>query len=416
MHLLLKNIRQLWLTETENRLLYKGKEMSEVPFIENAFLYIKDGHFADFGTMDTLTNFPEDTEVIDASGQLVLPAWCDSHTHIVFAASREEEFLYRLQGMTYEEIAEKGGGILNSARKLQTTSENDLFASAWQRLQNVMAMGTGAIEIKSGYGLSVAAELKMLRVIQRLKEKAPIPIKATFLGAHAVPMEYKTRRNEYINLIINEMLPQIASESLADYCDVFCDKGFFTPDETETILEAAWKYGLKPKIHANELAVSGGVQTGVKMNAVSVDHLECITQTEIDCLLASETMPTVLPGTSFFLNIAYSPARKMIENGLPVCIATDYNPGSTPSGNMAFTVALACTQQKLLPQEALAAATLNGAAAMEIAENYGSISIGKVANFILTKKIPSLAYMPYAYGENHIDKVFFSGKLFTKEK
>jgi imidazolonepropionase len=385
--------------------------MHEIPHINNAYLWIKDGLIADYGAMTDLpTDLPKDAQIIDATDKMVLPAWCDSHTHIVYAGSREGEFVDRINGLTYEQIAERGGGILNSARRLAAATEDELLAAAYTRLQEVITFGTGAIEIKSGYGLSVEAELKMLRVIKRLKIMTDVTIKATFLGAHAVPLAYKTNRNAYIDLIINEMLPQIAAEGLADYCDVFCDEGFYTVAETDKILKAAAAFGLLPKIHANELAVSGGVQVGVANNAVSVDHLERITAVEIECLRHSATIPTALPGTSFFLGIPYAPARAMLAADLPLCLATDYNPGSTPSGNMPFLLALACIQMRLTPEEAINAVTLNGAAAMQLGNSHGSIAVGKVGSVILTKKIPSLAFLPYSYGSNCIEQVFLKGK------
>lgn len=401
------------MAERQPRQVVKGVDMAEVPQVENAFVLCKDGLIADFGRMDTC---PKDAdEVIDATGRLVLPTWCDSHTHLVFAKSREEEFVYKIQGMSYEEIAAKGGGILNSARKLAAASEDELFESAMRRLDEVIGFGTGAIEIKSGYGLSFDAEIKMLRVIRRIKEAAPIPVKASFLGAHALPMAFKKNRNAYIDLIVQEMLPAIASEGLADYCDVFCERGFFTPDETAHILTAAAGYGLKPKIHANQLDYSGGVQVGVAHNAVSVDHLEHCGAAEIAALQGSDTMPTLLPSCAFFINLPMPPARALMQAGLPVCIASDYNPGSTPSGKMPFVVALACIKMRMLPEEALNAATLNGAKAMELEDEVGSIAIGKRANLILTKKIPSLAYIPYAFGSDTVDKVILNGKVWNAD-
>jgi imidazolonepropionase len=347
----------------------------------------------------------------DCDGALVLPSFIDSHTHIVFAASREEEFVMRIKGKSYEEIAAAGGGILNSAAKLQKMSEDDLFEEAFFRLRKLMSWGTGAIEIKSGYGLTVADELKMLRVIKRLKASVSIPVKATFLGAHAFPLAYKQNRSGYINLIIHEMLPQIAAEGLADYIDVFCDQGFFTPEETSELLIAAMQYGLKPKIHGNELGYTGGVQTAVKHNALSVDHLEYTGDAEIEALLNSNTMPVALPGCSFFLGIPYAPARKMIDAGLPVCLASDYNPGSTPNGRMGFVLSLACTQMKLTPEEAMNALTINAAYALELSHEFGSITKGKRANLVITKKVNSLAYLPYSFGEDLVENVLVDGKI-----
>lgn len=408
--LLIKNIKCLYGILEDNNALKKGADMANVQSIDNAYLLIVDGLIHSYGSMDTCPTDTDDT--IDATACFVLPGWCDSHTHIVYAASREEEFVYRLKGMSYAEIAEKGGGILNSAKKMAAIDEDTLYEQAAARLENVIKMGTVAIEIKSGYGLTTESELKMLRVIKRLKENYAISIKSTFLGAHAIPTDYKENRQAYIDLLINEMLPIIAKENLADYIDVFCDKGFYTVEETDTILKAGIKYGLKPKIHANELAVSGGVQVGIANGAISVDHLEEIGQEEIVALLHSDTIPTVLPSCSYFLNIPYAPVRKMIANGLGVCIGSDYNPGTTPSGNIPFLLSLACTQMKMLPEEAFNAVTINGANAMEIQDQFGSISIGKIASLIVTKPIPSFAYIPYAFGDNHIKNVIVNGKIF----
>ena len=405
---LIRNIQTLFNAETQPRNVARGADMGVVPRLDDAYILVEEDKIVGFGEMK---NCPERADiVIDAAGGCVLPAWCDSHTHIVYAGSREGEFVDRIKGMSYEEIAERGGGILNSANRLANTSEDDLLAAAFGRLQEITRLGTGCVEIKSGYGLSTESELKMLRVIRRLKTMTDVEIKASFLGAHAIPMAYKQNRTAYIDLLVNEMLPLVAGEGLADYCDVFCDKGFYTVEETDRILKAAAKYGLKPKIHANELAVSGGVQVGVANGAVSVDHLERVTAAEIDCLLQSNTMPTVLPGTSFFLHIPYAPVRDMITAGLPVCLASDYNPGSTPSGNMPFVWSLGCIQLRMTPEEALNAITINGAAAMELSADYGSIAVGKKANLIITKPVPSLAFMPYSYGSNWISKVLIKGK------
>jgi imidazolonepropionase len=382
--------------------------MAHIPQVHDAFLLLENGRIAAFGPM---AECPERAdEVLDATGRLVLPSWCDSHTHIVFAATREEEFVDRIRGLSYEEIAARGGGILNSARKLQAATEDELFEGAWGRLQEVIAMGTGAIEVKSGYGLTLESELKMLRVIRRLKEQSPIPVKASFLGAHAVPTEYKNRREDYIALIINEMLPKVAGEGLADYCDVFCDQGFFTPAETELILKAGWKWGLKPKIHANELGLTGGVQVGVANQAISVDHLEYTSAAEIEVLKNSDTLPTLLPGCAFFLGIPFAPAREMMDAGLPVVLASDYNPGSCPSGNMPFVISLACAKMKMLPEEAVNAATLNGARAMELEDELGTIAVGKIANVFITRPMLSLAGLPYAFGSNVVEAVVINGK------
>jgi len=409
--LLIRHIKTLVQAETQPRSVVKGADMAVLPEVHDAFLLIENERIAAFGPM---SQCPERADsVLDASGRMVFPGWCDSHTHIVYAASREEEFVDRIRGLSYEEIARRGGGILNSARRLRETSEDELYESALARLHEVIGYGTGAIEIKSGYGLSLESELKMLRVVRRLKAVSPIPVKATFLGAHAVPLEFKERRNEYINLIINEMLPQVTSEGLADYCDVFCDKGFFTPEETERILEAGWRHGLKPKIHANELGYTGGVQVGVANKAISVDHLEYTGEAEIESLKNSDTLPTLLPSCAFFLGIPYAPARKMIDAGLPIVLASDYNPGSSPSGKMPFVVSLACIKMKMLPEEAVNAATINGARAMEMETEFGSIAVGKVANVFISKPIPSLAYLPYAFGSNLVETVVLRGEAWN---
>lgn len=412
--LLIKNIKQLvQVRESDKGLMHQaqtpigGKDMAELPSIDNAWILIKHGIIEDYGSMD---DCPEDPKaVIDASGKLVLPAWCDSHTHLVFADTREEEFVGRIKGLTYEQIAAAGGGILNSAKKLANKSEAELIASATERLNEIMHLGTGAVEIKSGYGLSVEAELKMLRVIKHLKENHPLTIKATFLGAHAIPAEYKQNREEYIRLIIEEMLPVIAKEGLADYIDVFCETNYYTPDETSRILEAGKKYGLKPKIHVNQFTSIGGIQVGIKHNAISVDHLEVMTEQDKKDLAASNVIPTALPSCSFFLGIPYAPAREMIAAGLPLCLATDYNPGSTPSGNVPFVLSLACLKMKLLPEEAINAVTMNGACAMELQNELGSITRGKKANLIITKPINSINNIPYSFGSNLIDTIIING-------
>ncbi|HRK26492.1 MAG TPA: imidazolonepropionase [Chitinophagales bacterium] len=409
--LLLKNIALLVQTEEKPTRWVAGANMQNLPCLPNAWLLISKGKIADFGSMGSCPDVGESAEVIDVRGKMVFPCWCDSHTHIVYAGSREQEFVYRIKGMSYEEIARQGGGILNSAQQLQQASEEELFEAALGRLKEMIGYGTGAVEIKSGYGLTPESELKMLRVIRRLKESLPVSIKATFLGAHAVPHTYKHNREAYINLLTNQMLPEIAAQELADYIDVFCDEGFFTVPETAKILKAGALYGLKPKIHANELAVSGGVQVGVAHNALSVDHLEQIGQAEIYSLLGSQTMPVLLPGTAFFLNIPYAPARQMIAAGLPVALATDYNPGSTPSGKMPFVLSLACLKLKMLPEEAINAATINGAYAMELQETHGSICRGKVANVFIAQPMPSVAFLPYAFGSNLIETVILQGRV-----
>lgn len=386
-----------------------GSDMKYIPRLEHAWLLIEDEIIKDFGPMST---YPDNGNIIiSADGKWLFPSYCDSHTHLVYAGSREKEFVARTQGKSYEEIAAEGGGILNSASRLNDVPEDELLKQSLPRLKEIMMQGTGAVEIKSGYGLTIEGELKMLRVIKKLKRMTPMAIKATFLGAHAIPKEYKENRQGYIDLIINKMLPIIAEEKLADYIDVFCDHGFFTVEETDQILKAGAKYGLKPKIHANELAISGGVQVGIKNGAVSVDHLERIGADEIMALLDSNTMPTALPGTSFFLGIDYAPARQMISAGLPVCLASDYNPGSTPSGKMAFVMSLACLKMGMLPEEALNAVTINGAVAMELLADYGTIARGKKANFFLTKPLSSIAMLPYYYGSDLIDTVFVNGRM-----
>ena len=408
---LITNIKTLVNVRKESKLL-RGKELAELPCIENAYLIIEDGVIAEYGKM---AKFPipnsQFQNEIDAKGQFILPAWCDSHTHLVFAASREEEFVDKIKGLSYAEIAAKGGGILNSTKKLNATSENELFNLTWKRLEEVSKLGTGAIEIKSGYGLTVEGELKMLRVIKKLKEKSKLSIKATFLGAHTYPLEYKENHRGYIDLIINEMLPAIAKEKLADYIDVFCETGFFSPEETDTICRAGMSFGLKPKIHANQLNLSGGVETGVKLKAVSVDHLETMNESAINELANSGTIGTLLPTAAFFLRMPFQPARKLIDAGCAIALASDYNPGSSPSGNMNLVVAMSCIQMKMLPEEAINAATINGAFAMELQNELGSITVGKKANLIFTKPISSLAYLPYSFGTDLINKVMIKGEV-----
>jgi imidazolonepropionase len=412
MSTIIKNIKYLYQTEEGPAFKTKvsGADMAQIPFIEHAWLLIENGLIKAYGKMSELTDFKCDVSY-DASNSLVLPAWCDSHTHLVFAAAREQEFVDRIKGKTYEEIARNGGGILNSAAKLRAMDESELYDQSYARLQQVIAQGTGAIEIKSGYGLSVEAELKMLRVIRKLKENSDVSIKATFLAAHAYPIEYKEDKESYIKLIIDTMLPKVAAEGLADYMDVFCEQGFFSVADTDRLLEAAWKFGLKPKIHANQLHYSGGVQIGVQHRAVSVDHLECVGEAEIEALKKGSTMPTLLPAAAFFLGIPYQPARQIIDAGLPVALASDYNPGSCPSGNMNLLATIACTQLKMTPIEAINAITINGSAAMELDQELGSIAVGKKANLIITQPMNSLDNIPYDFGNNPVKKMMIQGKF-----
>lgn len=409
MRLLIVHIGQLLQIRPENMLKpLAGESMQVIPKIENAWLLIENDRIQSFGKMqDTI---PRADKQYDAKGQMVLPAWCDSHTHLVWAGNRSSEFVDRIKGLSYEEIAANGGGILNSAKRLNQTSETELFDHAQIRIREIINTGTGAVEIKSGYGLSVEGEIKMLRVIKKLKESEAIRIKATFLGAHAYPAEFKNNHAGYIKLICEKMLPRIADEALADFIDVFCERGFFSPDETTQILEAGAKYGLKPKIHANELGLTGGIQTAVANHALSVDHLEYCGHDEIESLKNSNTIPTLLPGTSFFLNLPYAPARTMLETGLPIALATDYNPGSTPSGNVPLMLALACIKMHLLPEEAINAITVNASFAMDEEASMGSISPGKKANLILLRKMESLNTLVYQYGTNPVEKMMLNGK------
>ncbi len=414
MRLLLQNIRELVQTEEVPRELVAGKKMSKVGTVPNAFLLIHDELIEDFGPMRELNRISVDDDIlmeIDCSGRLVYPAWCDPHTHLVYAGSREKEFVGRIKGQTYEQIAQNGGGILNSARLLHETPAEELYEQSVKRIFEIMRQGTGAIEIKSGYGLTTEDELKMLQVIQWIRQTTPLCVRATFLGAHAIPEAYKNNTAGYVDLIINEMIPQVAAEELADYIDVFCEKGFFSVEDTERILMAGIKYGLRPKIHANELGRTGGVQAGVKYNALSVDHLEHLGEEEIETLSGSETMPTLLPGASFFLNLPYAPARKMIDAGLPVALASDFNPGSSPSGNMNFIGSLACLKLKMTPQEAVNAATINAAYAMGVSDRLGSIARGKIANVFITRPIPSMEYFPYMFGSNLIETLILNGEI-----
>jgi imidazolonepropionase len=409
---LIKNIRQLVQVREKTETPVKGKEMADLPLIANAWLAIENGLIADYGSMNDFPGISDwsNLEIIEADGRLVLPSWVDSHTHIVYAGSREAEFADRIKGLTYEEIAQRGGGILNSAKKLQDSSEDELLESALIRCNEIISQGTGAVEIKSGYGLTMEAELKMLRVIRKLKEHTPLTIKATFLAAHAVPMEYKTQKEKYIDIILNETLPKVAEEQLAEFIDVFCEKNYFTPEETERILEAGKKHGLIPKVHAEQMSNYGGVLSGVKCGAISVDHLEYVERKEIEALLNSKTIPTILPGAAFFLSLPNPPAREMIDAGLPVAIASDFNPGSSPSGNMNFMQAISCIQYRMTPNECINATTINTAHAMNLADSVGSITIGKKANFFITKKMNSVDMIPYSFGSNPVETVFLNGK------
>ncbi len=414
--LIILNIKCLVQTEDVVRIKVPGDRMSELGTINDAFLYIRNGIILDFGRMKDLelTDIPlEDPQIkqIDATGKLVFPSFCDSHTHLVYAGSRESEFTDKIRGLSYMEIARRGGGILNSAGKLHEATEEELFIQSMVRIREIIALGTGAAEIKSGYGLNLADELKMLRVIKRIKASCPLEIKSTFLGAHAVPEEYLKNRAKYVDLVISEMIPVVASEELADYIDVFCDRGFFSVEDTERILMAGIKYGLPGKIHANELDYSGGIQTGVKYNALSVDHLECTGDDEIEALLGSDTMPTLLPGSAFFLGLKDPPAREMIKAGLPVALASDYNPGSSPSGNMKMVMSLGCIKLRMLPEEVINAVTINSAYAMGLSDTHGSIARGKVANIFITKEIPSYEFMPYAFGSDLIETVILKGEI-----
>ncbi|QDW22538.1 imidazolonepropionase [Flavobacterium sp. KBS0721] len=407
---LITNIQELLQVRETSISKVSGAEMAILPTIKNAFLLIKDNVIEDFGAMDNVPEIKAD-KVIDAKGRAVLPTWCDSHTHIVYAGNREQEFVDRINGFTYEEIANRGGGILNSAKKLNETTEEEIYEQSRVRLEEVMHLGTGAVEIKSGYGLTIEGELKMLRVIKKLAENYPIKIKATFLGAHAFPLHYKDNKAGYIDEIITKMLPEIAQNKLADYVDVFCETGYFSVEETEKIMQAGIQFGLKPKIHVNQFNSIGGIQAGIKFKALSVDHLEIMNPEDIEALKNTETMPVALPSCSYFLSIPYTPAREMIKAGLPLALATDFNPGSTPSGNMNFVVATACIKMKMTPEEAINAATINGAYAMGISETHGSITKGKKANLILTKPISSYYQIPYAFGSNLIESVFIEGEI-----
>ena len=407
---LIYNIATLGSINRKGRLRLQGSEMAQFETLDNAYLLIKDGRIADFGSMENLPQLAADVKRVDAEGGTVMPSFCDSHTHIVNAGSRESEFVDKINGLSYAEIAKRGGGILNSADKLHEMSEDELFEQSMKRVREVMLKGTGCVEIKRGYGLNTEDELKMLRVIRRIKQNSPLKVVSNFLGAHAVGRAYSGRQSAYVDLVVNEMIPAVAAEGLADFVDVFCDEGFFTPEETGRILKAGAKYGMRGKIHGQELAPSGGVEVALKHNALSVDHLESMTDEDIAMMIGTETTPTALPGTSFFLNIPFAPVRKMISAGLGPAIASDYNPGSTPSGDMKFVVSLACIKMRLLPEEAFNAATINGAYAMGLSADYGSIAIGKVANFYITHPIPSIAFIPYAYTTPVIREVYLNGE------
>jgi len=416
MTLLIKNIKKLVGVETKPKKWKAGKKMSELGTIDNAWLLIENDKIKDFGSMLELQTPNSELQTqginkIDAAGRMVFPSFCDSHTHLVYPASREIEYVDKIKGLSYEEIAKRGGGILNSAKKMKETTVAELVDGAMERLEEITKYGTGAVEIKSGYGLETEEELKMLYAIRKLKELSPLTIKSTFLGAHSIPAQFRGKQNEYVDIVINEMIPQVAAEGLADYIDVFCDKGFFTVEDTDRILMAGLKNGLRPKIHANELDYSGGIQVGVKYNALSVDHLEYTGDEEIKALLGSETMPTVLPGAAFFLGMIYAPARKMIDAGLPVAMASDFNPGSSPSGNMQLILSMASILYRLTPEEAINACTINGAYAMGIEEEMGSIAKGKKANLFITKEIPTIEFMPYYYGSNKVETTILNGRI-----
>ncbi len=409
--LLIKNIKQLVQVEEEPRRWVAGKDMASLNILENAFLFIREGKIADFGTMEQLKPEYLSGEIINATGKLVLPSFCDSHTHLVYAGSRELEYVDKIKGLSYEEIARRGGGILNSSKLLHNTSEDELYSQSLARIEEIISQGTGAVEIKSGYGLNTQDELKMLRVIRRLKEETVLTIKSTFLGAHAVPAAYKNNQSGYVDMVIQEMLPAVAEQGLADFVDVFCDRGFFTVKETDRILSAASKYGLRSKIHANELDFSGGIQLGVKHNALSVDHLEYTGDEEIESLLGSDTMPTLLPGASFFLGMINPPARKMMDAGLPLALASDFNPGSSPSGNMKMIMSFGCVDLRMTPEEVIYAVTLNGAYAMGLENELGSICRGKTANVFISKEVPNYQFLPYAYGSDLVETVVLNGEV-----
>ena len=412
MNVLFKNIKELIQVRETSIDFLSGKEMNVLPTLKNAFLLVKNGLISDFGLMEDCPDI--EIKTIDATGKMILPSWCDSHTHLVYAGNREDEFVDRINGLSYKEIADNGGGILNSAKCLQETSEEDLYHQSKIRLENIIQLGTGAVEIKSGYGLTKEAELKMLRVIKKLNTDYPIEIKATFLGAHAVPENYKNNKSGYLQMLIDAILPAIKKENLADFIDIFCETGYFSVADTQQILEAGKKYGLVGKIHVNQFTAIGGIQVGIENNVLSVDHLEEMRTEDIDALKGTKTMPVALPSCSYFLSIPYTPARKMIDEGLPIALATDYNPGSTPSGNMNFVVATACIKMKMTPEEAINAATINGAYAMNLQDKVGTITKGKLANLILTQKINSYNFIPYSFGAPCIEKVFLKGSEIKK--
>ena len=411
MKILIKNISGLMQTTETAGNFISGREMSVLDHITDSYLILDEGIISDFGPMASLPADIRCDKLIDATGKFVFPSFCDSHTHLVYSGSREGEFRDKILGLSYEEIAKRGGGILNTAKRVHETSDEELYRQSMVRVNEIIRQGTGAVEIKSGYGLNTEDELRMLRIIRQIKETSPVEVKATFLGAHALPAEFRNEREKYIEIIINEMIPEVASEDLADYIDVFCDRGYFSVEETERILMAGIKYGLRAKIHANELDFSGGVQVGARYDALSVDHLECIGDEEIEALKSTSTMPTILPGSSFFLGLPLAPVRKMINAGLPVALASDYNPGSSPSGDMKFIMSLGCIKLKMLPEEVINAVTINSAYAMGLSETHGSIAKGKVANVFITKKIPSYEFMPYAFGSDLIETVILKGKV-----
>ncbi len=414
MRVLFKNIKQLLQIRDPEVKIVAGKDMGELPVLENAFLITENDRIADFGPMDHIPDIKADREV-DATGKMLLPTWCDSHTHLVYAGNREKEFVDRIRGLTYEEIASRGGGILNSARRLGLSSEDEIYEQSSKRLKEIMQLGTGAVEIKSGYGLTTDSELKMLRVIKRLADAYPIDIKATFLGAHAFPEPFRDSPDQYVDLICDEMIPKVAQADLAEFIDAFCEKGYFSVNQTQRIMERGREFGLVPKIHVNQFNSIGGIQAAIESKALTVDHLEVMTEQDFIDLERSEVMPVALPSCSYFLSIPYTPARQMIDRGMPLAIATDFNPGSAPSGNMNFVLSTACIKMRLTPEEAINAATINGAYAMNLSGSLGSITRGKLANLILTREIPSYGFLPYAFGSNHIERVMIRGQFLPEE-